>query len=64
MEKNGEVRIGDTPCDICSKPAVQLISRFARCVDHSINEVKSASAETPLKAFTAPLEETNGHIQS
>jgi hypothetical protein len=64
MEKNGEVSIGNTPCDICSKPAVQLISRFARCTDHSISEVKAASVEIPIKAFTAPLEETNGHIQS
>lgn len=59
MEKNGELKAGQSVCDYCSAPAVTVAGGSAVCAEHAAKlfggPVKKASAETPLRSFTAAL---------
>lgn len=60
MEKTGEVRVQSTPCDLCSKPAVVIVGKTARCAEHA--GIKTASAVSSLRSFTEPLESEASHV--
>ena len=55
MEKQGVVRAGLTPCDICSKTSdVVIVNGQALCDEHQ-RLAKQASAGTPLKSASPTL---------
>jgi hypothetical protein len=59
MEKRGDVRVGSTPCDECSRKAAVVRGKKACCRQHDDDDEgrKQAShgGNGSLKAFTAPL---------
>ena len=64
MEKDNSVRLGETPCDFCSKPSVATAGIIVVCDDHRDRldpTTKSASDDCPLKA--APIHLADKHKQ-
>lgn len=63
MEKNGELKAGQSVCDYCSAPAIAVVAGgSAVCAAHAQqlfkDRSKKASAETPLRS-SAPALATN-----
>lgn len=49
MHKNGQVELGRTKCDICSKPSTQVVGEQVLCNEHA-SIVKQASQQATLKS--------------
>ncbi len=48
MEKNGELRAGQSVCDLCSSPAVTVAGGRALCSKHS--KEKTAGDQKPIRS--------------
>lgn len=48
MEKDSQVKIGQTKCDKCDEPSAQIVGDRVLCTRHAAL-VKSAADETSLK---------------
>lgn len=60
MEKNGELKAGQSVCDYCSAPAIVVVAGgSAVCVAHAPklfgNPAKEASADRPLRSSSPTL---------
>lgn len=57
MEKNGEVRPDQTPCDECGMPSVQTVGGRPKCRTHVLGQKVAGQAPGTIADATFEAEE-------